>query len=54
MWTSVDHHKDNDKSFVDMIENVEALLSQVENLKIRIDTVKNENPGKFCSAIHNV
>ncbi|KEH21566.1 hypothetical protein MTR_7g007590 [Medicago truncatula] len=50
MWSSVDHQKDNDKSFVDMIENVEALLSQVENLKTRIDTVKNENPGKFCSA----
>lgn len=50
MWASVDHQKDNDKSFVDMIENVEALLSQVENLKTRIDTVKNENPGKFCSA----
>jgi len=50
MWASVDHQKDNDKSFVDMIENVEALLSQVENLKTRIDTVKYENPGKFCSA----
>jgi hypothetical protein len=50
MWASVDHQKDNDKSFVDIIENVEALLSQVENLKTRIDTVKYENPGKFCSA----
>jgi len=50
MWSSVDHHKDNDKSFVDMIENVDALLSQVENLKTRIDIVKYENPGKFCSA----
>ncbi|RHN40657.1 hypothetical protein MtrunA17_Chr8g0357161 [Medicago truncatula] len=48
--TSVDHHKDNDKSFVNIIENVEALLSQVENLKTRIDTVKYENRGKFCSA----
>ncbi|KEH21507.1 hypothetical protein MTR_7g407120 [Medicago truncatula] len=28
MWTSVDHHKDNDKSFIDLINNVEALLSQ--------------------------
>jgi hypothetical protein len=54
MWSSVDHHKDNDKSFVDMIENVEALLSQVENLKTWIDTVKYENPGKFCSATQSL
>jgi flagellar hook-associated protein FlgK len=49
MQSSVDHHNDADKSVIDTIENIEDLLSKVEKLKSQIDTVMNENPGKFCS-----
>jgi hypothetical protein len=49
MRSSVDHHSDADKSVIDTIENIEDLLSKVEKLKSQIDTVMNENPGKFCS-----
>ncbi|MCI02527.1 hypothetical protein A2U01_0023560 [Trifolium medium] len=49
MWSSVDHLNDADKSVIDNIENIEELLSKVEKLKTQIDTVMNENPGKFCS-----
>lgn len=47
--SSVDHRKDTDKSFLELIEKIEELSSQVENLKTRINTVITENPGKFSS-----
>lgn len=46
---SVDHRTDTDKSFLEFIEKIEELSSQVENLKARINTVINKNPGKFSS-----
>ncbi|CAI8591737.1 unnamed protein product [Vicia faba] len=47
--SSVDHRTDADKSFLEFIEKVEELSSHVENLKARINTVMNENQGKFDS-----
>ncbi|CAK8540593.1 unnamed protein product [Lathyrus sativus] len=47
--SSVDHRKETDKSFLEFIEKIEELSSQVVNLKTRINTVINENPGKFSS-----
>ncbi|CAJ2668904.1 unnamed protein product [Trifolium pratense] len=50
MRSSVDHHNDADKSAIDTIETIEELLSKVEKLKTRINTVMNENPGSFVKA----
>ncbi|KAI4346518.1 hypothetical protein L6164_007408 [Bauhinia variegata] len=48
IWSSLDS-RDSDKSFEDMIKKIEAVDSQVEKLRSRIDKVVNENPGKFHS-----
>ncbi|XP_057458013.1 uncharacterized protein LOC130748783 isoform X3 [Lotus japonicus] len=45
--SSIDY--ENDKSLVDIIQKIEAVQSQVQELKTRCDRVISENPGKFCS-----
>ncbi|XP_061375913.1 uncharacterized protein LOC133318003 isoform X2 [Gastrolobium bilobum] len=47
LWSSVDH--EDNKSLDDIIETIEAVMSQVQKLKTRVDNVVSENPGKFCS-----
>ncbi|XP_014633411.1 uncharacterized protein [Glycine max] len=40
-----------DKSLNDIIQKIEAIQSQVQQLKTRIDMVISESGGKFCSII---
>lgn len=51
MWSSKDY-ENNDKSLDDIIQKIEAVRSQVHDLKTRIDKVVSENPRKFCSVTH--
>ncbi|KAF1888422.1 hypothetical protein Lal_00011192 [Lupinus albus] len=51
MWASIDFDT-NDKSLDDIIQKIEAVQSQVHELKTRIDKVVSENQGNFHSVTH--
>ncbi|KAK7286990.1 hypothetical protein RJT34_22383 [Clitoria ternatea] len=48
VWPYV-HYEYIDKSLDDIIQKIEAIQSQVQQLKNRADRVISENPRKFCS-----
>ena len=49
-WSS-EEYGNVDKSLNDIIQKIEAIQSQVQQLKTRIDMVISESGGKFCSII---
>ncbi|OIW17610.1 hypothetical protein TanjilG_28960 [Lupinus angustifolius] len=51
MWASIDYGT-NDKSLDEIIQKIEAVKSQVREMKTRTDKVVSENPGNFHSVAH--